>query len=127
MRIAQDANLEGRYQFIIYNASIVYWDICRPICRLTGWQSKVLQETGQVGDEDIDFDGAGDEQDGQDHGIVGQIRMAQIFQPEPHKTVTEDGEVERCAPLRNPFGSDLEGDFFPWPINPSPLIRSTSS
>ncbi|CAE8613841.1 unnamed protein product, partial [Polarella glacialis] len=41
------AQNDTRYGFLVYNASLVFWNVARPMCRL-GWQRHIVNETAQV-------------------------------------------------------------------------------
>ena len=50
MKALQKANEsvnESRYGFLIYNASLTFWAVARPMCR-NGWQRHIVPEATQV-------------------------------------------------------------------------------
>lgn len=44
LAIATKPGNDARYGFLVYNASLVFWEVVRPICR-RGWQRHVVQES----------------------------------------------------------------------------------
>ncbi|CAD7927130.1 unnamed protein product [Amoebophrya sp. A120] len=48
IKIAEQAEFKSRYNFIVYNATLLYWDLVRPLCRINGWQNRVLEETREL-------------------------------------------------------------------------------
>ncbi|CAD7938432.1 unnamed protein product [Amoebophrya sp. A25] len=49
-KIAEMPQFKARYNFVVYNATLLYWDLVRPLCRINGWQSRVLAETKELSD-----------------------------------------------------------------------------
>ena len=57
-----------------------------------------LDEAWQISNQDVDFDGSGDEENRQHNRTIGPVGVFVGFQPKPEETRGQNSEVEGCTP-----------------------------